>query len=122
MVTVSGTGPAGETANLFASGQKVRSTTVAPDGTFSLAVTVTSTSDVSVTFSGEAPTACVTPSGASVVPVIVAGERVQAKSALAFTGSPNAPSYLFIGLAALVGGLVLVVGARRASNIERRTH
>ena len=56
------------------------------------------------------------------VRVDVEGASVKAaeatKSSLAFTGSSNTPSYVLIGIAALVLGAVLVVAARRRSQVS----
>ena len=48
---------------------------------------------------------------------IVAGETV-AVGPLAFTGSSDTPSYVLIGIAAVVIGAVLVVAARRRSQVS----
>ncbi len=41
-----------------------------------------------------------------------------AAAALAFTGSSDTPSYVLIGIAAIVVGAVLVVAARRRSHLS----
>jgi LPXTG-motif cell wall-anchored protein len=51
--------------------------------------------------------------GAAVTRPAVAGAQ-----ALAFTGSNNTPSYVLVGIAALVLGAVLVIAARRRSRLS----
>jgi LPXTG-motif cell wall-anchored protein len=68
---------------------------------------------------------CATPGGEVVVRVNVAGNEVvrppaaaATAAALAFTGSSDTPSYVLIGIAAIVVGAVLVVAARRRSHLS----
>ena len=61
---------------------------------------------------------CQGPGGALVVRVDVEGAAAARAQSLAFTGSNNTPSFVLIGVAALVVGLVLTVGARRRSKVS----
>jgi LPXTG-motif cell wall-anchored protein len=98
------------------------------DGTFTLKYTVTAAPvDLSVNFTygnQNAYTAdCVTTEGEVVVRVTVqsggATKPVSPAAAqLAFTGSSDTPSYVLIGIAAIVVGAVLVVAARRRSHLS----
>ncbi len=47
-----------------------------------------------------------------------AQEAARPAAALAFTGSSDTPSYVLIGIAAIVVGAVLVVAARRRSQVS----
>jgi LPXTG-motif cell wall-anchored protein len=129
-VTVTGTAPSGfgtVTVTLFVNGSPAGSQTVADGGTFSFTVTVVPGDQITVgftTLAGSAYTAtCGTATGVTVLGVQVAAASatkspVQVESALAFTGSSNTPSYVLVGVAALVLGLVLVVAARRRSHVN----
>jgi len=90
-------------------------------GNFSISGEITGVSDVSlgITFGNEnAYTgACATPGGATVIRVESA-EASKPAAALAFTGSSETPSYVLIGIAAIVVGAVLVVAARRRSQVS----
>jgi LPXTG-motif cell wall-anchored protein len=73
----------------------------AANGSFSIVVAVaTTTSGITVSF------------GTTYPPTACAGVGVITHQ-VALTGSSNTPSYVLIGLAAVVLGLVLVVAARR---------
>jgi len=93
-------------------------------GAFSISGTVTAASDISLgtTFGNEGAYTggCATPGGEVVVRVDVAGTTASKPpaAALAFTGSSDTPSYVLIGIAALVLGAVLVVAARRRSQVS----
>jgi LPXTG-motif cell wall-anchored protein len=110
-VTVTGTAPAGSSITVFESGTQVATTTANSSGAWSVTVTVTATTDISASF-GSAPyplNACTTVSGH----VVVAGAVI----ALAFTGSSHTTTYVLIGVAAFVVGLVLLVAARRRRHV-----
>jgi LPXTG-motif cell wall-anchored protein len=64
-------------------------------------------------------TGCTGPGGVTVVraEAISKGTTTPGK-ALAFTGSSNTPTFVVIGLAALVLGFVFVVAARRRSQVN----
>ncbi len=131
-VTVTGTAPSGfgtVTVTLFVNGNSAGSQTVGSGGTFSFTVTVVPGDQITVgfaTLAGSAYTAvCGTAAGVTVLGVqaqVAAASAsrspVQVESALAFTGSSNTPSYVLVGVAALVLGLVLVVAARRRSQVN----
>jgi LPXTG-motif cell wall-anchored protein len=130
-VTVSGTAPNGVTMVLFADGNPATPnsgtdvvTQLVTDNTFTLKYTVNAAVDLSVNFTfgnQNAYTAgCATPGGEVVVRVDVAAAEVTrpAAQALAFTGSSDTPSYVLIGIAAVVLGAVLVVAARRRSQVS----
>jgi LPXTG-motif cell wall-anchored protein len=53
-----------------------------------------------------------------VVRVDIEGAAASQAQALAFTGSNNTHSFVLIGVAALVVGLVLTVGARRRNKVS----
>ena len=116
-VTVSGTAPTGVHMVLYVDGLPVSEQDVT-DNTFSLSANLTQASDISANFTygdENAYTAgCATPGGEVVVRV----KSAEATKSLAFTGSSNTPSYVLIGLAALVLGAVLVVAARRRSQVS----
>jgi LPXTG-motif cell wall-anchored protein len=136
-VTVSGTAPNGVRMVLYADG--VPAVPQAPsdvvvqdvtDNTFVLKYTVNQPTNLSVNFTfgtdngtDNAYTAgCATPGGEVVVRVEVKAAEVKAAraktAALAFTGSSDTPSYVLIGIAAVVLGAVLVVAARRRSRLS----
>jgi LPXTG-motif cell wall-anchored protein len=94
------------------------------DGTFTLKYTVTAATDISINFTfgnqNAYTSGCATPGGEVVVRVDVKATEAAkpaAAAALAFTGSSDTPSYVLIGIAAIVVGAVLVVAARRRSNV-----
>jgi LPXTG-motif cell wall-anchored protein len=133
VVSVSGTAANGVTVQLFIDG--VAAAPVSPgdvtsqlvtDGTWALSYKLTTTADVSVGFTtndGNAYTGgCTTPGGETVVRVDVAVSPADVvrpnTAALAFTGSSDTPSYVLIGIAAIVVGTVLVVAARRRKQVS----
>jgi LPXTG-motif cell wall-anchored protein len=136
-VTISGTAPDGVTVVLFANGSAavptpnttdVTSVVVSgsPTGPFELRFTPTATVTLSVNFvtaGANAYTAvCATTAGRTTFPVSVganeAAKTTPAAQALAFTGSSDTPSYVLIGIAAIVVGGVLVVAARRRKQVS----
>jgi LPXTG-motif cell wall-anchored protein len=129
-VTVTGTVGAAVHLTLFAQTPPGTGATVAiaqqdvAAGAFSISGNVTGASDISVGTSSIGDNAyiggCATPAGETVVRVNVSGNEVArpAAAALAFTGSSDTPSYVLIGIAALVVGAVLVVAARRRSHLS----
>ena len=134
-LTVSGTAPAGVELFIYYnevigtdgkptdSGASPVATVVVPSsGAFSVVTpSVTTATDVSAnyTFGNKNfyATGCANIAGQVVVRVEVEGTSVS-RGALAFTGSSQTPTYLLVGLAAIVVGVVFVVAARRRS----RTH
>jgi LPXTG-motif cell wall-anchored protein len=131
-VAVTGTVESGVTITLYGQTPPVTGPTVAlasqvvTDGTFALQANLTGETDLSVNFTygdGNAYTAsCSTPGGEVVVRVKTAtasnpGAGNTAR-ALAFTGSSDTPSYVLIGIAAVLVGAVLVVAARRRSTLS----
>lgn len=129
-VTVSGTVPSGVHVTLYAQTPPGTGPVVAVDQqdpvgtTFSLSTVLTASSNLSVNFTfgnQNAYTAtCATPGGAVVVLVEAAQvtKPAAAAAALAFTGSNDTPSYVLVGIAALMLGAVLVVAARRRSQVS----
>jgi LPXTG-motif cell wall-anchored protein len=127
-VTMTGTAPNDVTMALYADGAPatpngpgdVVSQTVT-DNTFTLKYTVTAPTTLSANFTfgdQNAYTAgCPDPLGEVVfrVDVKAASATRPAAQALAFTGSSDTPSYVLIGIAAVVLGAVLLVAARRRS-------
>jgi LPXTG-motif cell wall-anchored protein len=132
LVSVTGTAPNGVTARLFVNGVAAApanpgdvTTQLVTNNTFSLAYNLSAAADVSVGYTfgqGNAYTAgCSTPAGATVVRVNVAVSPANVNrpaAALAFTGSSDTPSYVLIGIAAIVLGTVLVVAARRRKQVS----
>jgi LPXTG-motif cell wall-anchored protein len=132
-VTVTGTVPSGVHITLYGQTPPVTGPVVAlasqdvVDNTFSLSANLTAATDLSVNFTfgnQNAYTAgCATPAGEVVVRVDVKAAEVikpaaAAAQALAFTGSNDTPSYVLVGIAALVLGAVLVIAARRRSQLS----
>jgi LPXTG-motif cell wall-anchored protein len=120
-VVVSGTVPqAGVTVTVFVNGVADGSQVAPASLQFSIPVHLTSAANISVNYffgnQNAYSTGCATPEGSLVVRVDVSSGA--AARALAFTGSNNTPSFVLIGVAALVVGLVLTVGARRRNKIS----
>jgi LPXTG-motif cell wall-anchored protein len=136
-VTVSGTAPSIDNTHivLYANGvpatKNAASDVVAQDvttGTFTLKYTVLAATDLAVNYTYGNQNAyvagCATPLSEVVVRVVeVKGAAVTRPAdpgarALAFTGSNNTPSYVLVGIAALVLGAVLVIAAKRRSRLS----
>jgi LPXTG-motif cell wall-anchored protein len=101
----------------------------APSGggpfTFQFNVTVPGVVSVNYVYGNQNAysTGCSGPSGVAGISVTRARTdptvaSASASKALAFTGSNNTPSYVLIGIAALVLGAVLVVAAKRHSRVS----
>jgi LPXTG-motif cell wall-anchored protein len=131
-VTITGTAPTTDntTVVLYANGSPAAPngagdivSQAVTTGNFTLKYTVTAATDISVNFTygnQNAYTAgCATPGGEVVIRVDVSPTSATKPPAasLAFTGSSDTPSYVLIGLAAVVVGAVLVVAARRRSKV-----
>jgi LPXTG-motif cell wall-anchored protein len=108
-VTVSGTAPEGSTITVFKNGVKDGTTTAADDGSWSIVVSVTATTDITVSFGTNYPPAACAPGP---IRVTVAAAVTPAQQ-LAFTGSSNTLTYVLAALAAITLGTILVVGVRR---------
>jgi LPXTG-motif cell wall-anchored protein len=131
-VTVAGTAPGGVTVEMFVNGSTTPSASqvlpATPDpGSFSFPLTVTANNtqvDINYTYGDQNAyvQGCTDVAGTVVTRITVqaAGEQVvkPAAAALAFTGSNNTPTYVLIGVGAVVIGLVLVVAARRRSRVH----
>jgi LPXTG-motif cell wall-anchored protein len=147
-VTISGTAPTSDNTHvvLFVNGapatanspSDIVATNPNPDGTYTLRYTVTSVPadgsglplSVNFTFGNQNAysAVCTGPGGITVIRVRVQtspaevvrpAPAAQAQAqALAFTGSSDTPSYVLIGIAAIVVGAVLVVAARRRSQVS----
>jgi LPXTG-motif cell wall-anchored protein len=134
-VSISGTAPDGVTVVLFVNGvlaQKNAPTDVVQvvvnanggaTGPWTLLYTPTANVTLSVNFTsdnGNSYTAvCADNAGRTEFPVTLAANAERpAAAALAFTGSSDTPSYVLIGIAAIVVGAVLVVAARRRSQVS----
>ncbi len=125
VVTVSGTAPNGVHLTLYAQAPLPNGPVVAvaeqdvTNGTWSLQVHVTEPTNVSANYTfgnKNAYTAgCATPSGDVVIHI---DKAANAAKALAYTGSSNTPSFVLIGVAALVLGAVLIMAARRRSQVS----
>lgn len=116
-VQVSGTAPADTPVKVLVNGVVVAETQSSKvDGSWGpLTVTITATSDVSVSISEFYPaTPCVGPGGTSVERVTVAG------AALPRTGSNGVEPMVLAGITVLVVGLVLTVAARRRETARGR--
>ncbi|MFI5054180.1 MAG: LPXTG cell wall anchor domain-containing protein, partial [Acidimicrobiia bacterium] len=126
-VTVTGTGPVGVGTvhmELFVNGSIVAAQDVASGAPFSLSAVVVppagaTSISVSVNYTSSVGNAyvggCADANGATVLSIRVEAAQASKAAALAYTGSSNTPSYVLIGVAALVLGFVLVVAARRRS-------
>ena len=119
-VTVSGTAPVGVKAIVFVAGAEKGNQIVGAGGTFSFAnINVPNAeAGVSVNYTygdGNAyTTICAGPGGEVVLRV-----KAEAAAALAFTGSSsNTGTYVLIGVAAVVLGLVMVVGVKRRASVR----
>ena len=132
-VSISGTAPDGVQVVLFANGLQAEPqapgdvtlvvVSGVPTGPFELKYTPAATVTLSVNFvtpGGNAYTAvCADNVGRTTFPVTVASNTAaKPAAALAFTGSSDTPSYVLIGIAAIVVGAVLVVAARRRSHLS----
>jgi LPXTG-motif cell wall-anchored protein len=119
-VTITGTAPEPSQVTVYVDGHDV-GTTPTVNGSWSLAVPdVKPGANLSANYSdgdGNAYTHdCSGAGGVSVERVIVDPVAVQAAGAqLAFTGSSNTSTYVIVGAAALLAGLVLLFLARRRS-------
>jgi LPXTG-motif cell wall-anchored protein len=137
LVTVKGTAPRGVHLKLYISGDStaVAQTDAAADGSFTLVAMVKPPVELTVGFTygdGNAYAASCTDSyGGTVLNVsdvvvtrngattaAATPAATPAAAQLAFTGSSNTPTYVLVGLAALVLGLVLVVAARRRTRVN----
>jgi len=128
-VTITGTAPSTDNTHviLYANGQPAvaqsPSDIVAQDvtdGTFTLKYTVSQTTVLSVNFTfgnQNAYTAICATAGGVLSEVVTVGAN-EVKAPLAFTGSSDTPSYVLVGVAAIVLGAVLVVAARRRSQVS----
>jgi LPXTG-motif cell wall-anchored protein len=121
-VVVSGSVPvSGVTVTVFINGVADGSVVAGASLQFSIPVHLTAAANISVNYffgnQNAYSTGCATPEGALVVRVESAAAAAQAQ-ALAFTGSNNTHPFVLIGIAALVVGLVLTVGARRRNKIS----
>jgi LPXTG-motif cell wall-anchored protein len=129
-VTVTGVGESGVTVTLYGQSPPgtgptvpLASQVVGADNGFVLQGNITEATDISANFTfgdGNAYTGgCATPEGEVVVRANVTvspgnvTKPAAAAQSLAFTGSNDTPSYVLIGLAALVLGAVLVIAAKR---------
>ncbi len=126
-VTVTGTVQSGVRITLYGQTPPGTGTTVAlasqdvTDGTFSLTANLTGETDLTVNFTYGTDNAytsgCSTPGG-DVVVRVKSNQATKPAASLAFTGSSDTPSYVLIGIAAIVVGAVLVVAARRRSHLS----
>ena len=118
-VTVTVTVPqTGVTVTVFVNGVANQSV-IANTTTVVFTVHLTAASNISVNYFLDGGNAYATgcTSGGSLTVLVDAAQAARAQ-ALAFTGSNNTHSFVLIGIAALVVGLVLTVGARRRSRIS----
>jgi LPXTG-motif cell wall-anchored protein len=120
VVTVAGTAPAGVSATVYLDGvAKGGPTVVGAGGTFSFPnISVpASTTAISVNYTYGNKNAYTTVCADALGDVVI---RVKAEAAtLAFTGSSsNTPTYVLVGIAAIVLGLVMVVGVRRRASVR----
>jgi LPXTG-motif cell wall-anchored protein len=133
VLTISGVAPTTDntTVFLFINGVQVASQVPAANGSYSFQHTVVEADfvngvmqiSVNFTFGNQnAYTAVCTQVGGEAtanIPILVAAnEVVRPAAALAFTGSDDTPSFVLIGVAALVVGGVLVVAARRRKQVS----
>ena len=129
-VTISGTLSLPATLTLFAevppgSGTKsaIQGPTDFPAGPWSFTVnnvTQPTTFSVGITFGNQNAYTGACANAAGSPDITVSAEAANASrpaAALAFTGSSDTPSFVLIGIAALVVGAVLVIAARRRSQV-----
>jgi LPXTG-motif cell wall-anchored protein len=126
-VTVTGTVQSGVHITLYGQTPPGTGTVVAlasqdvTNDTFSLTANLTGETDLTVNFTYGTDNAytsgCATPGGEVVVRV-KSNTATKPAASLAFTGSSDTPSYVLIGIAAIVVGAVLVVAARRRSHLS----
>jgi LPXTG-motif cell wall-anchored protein len=120
-VEVKGTAPVGVTVTVFLNGTAIpgKTAVIPASGAFDFTgVHVTSASDgISVSFTFGNKNAY-TASCADTLGEVVVRVKVEAATALAFTGSNNTSTYVLVGIGALVLGLVLIVGARRRASVR----
>ena len=91
---------------------------VADDGSFTMTFVVPTSGTLTINYTfGGSGNAYVTGCTGGEIAVLEAANAANA-GALAFTGSSNTPSYVLIGIAALALGAVLVVAARRRSQVS----
>ena len=125
-VHIEGTAPPNTQVTAFSGATPLVTTTADDNGNFhSGNFGVNPDTDVSANFSvagGSTYAAgCANPEGLLVVRVkaATAAQTAQAQAqALAFTGSNNTTTFVLIGVAALIVGMVLTVGARRRSRVS----
>lgn len=124
-VTVSGSAaPDGATVTVFLNGTATTPTTTVVSGAFSVVISIPASGTiVSVGLTATYAGTCATAQGLPSVLVSAEAEAAQvirpaAAAALAFTGSNDTPSYVLVGIAALVLGAVFVVAARRRSQVS----
>jgi LPXTG-motif cell wall-anchored protein len=123
-VHIEGTAPPNTQVTAFNGATPLVTTTTDGGGNFHSAnFGVNPDTDVSATFAvagGSYATGCADPEGLVVVRVkaATAAQAAQQAQALAFTGSNNTSTFVLIGIAALVVGMVLTVGARRRSGVS----
>jgi LPXTG-motif cell wall-anchored protein len=136
VLTVAGTAPAGVELQIYynevigadgkplnAGATPVASVVVPANGNFSVQTPfVSTTTDVSAnyTFGNQNfyATGCSNVAGQVVVRVTPATVAAQTVTRLAFTGSSNTPTYVLIGLGAVIVGVVLVVASRRRARMH----
>jgi hypothetical protein len=122
-VHIEGTAPPNTQVTAFNGATPLVTTTADDNGNFhSGNFGVNPDTDVSASFAvagGSYATGCADPEGLIVVRVkgATAAQAAQAQ-ALAFTGSNNTSTFVLIGFAALVVGMVLTIGARRPSRVS----
>jgi len=119
-VTVTVTAPVGVTASLFLDGVVKGGPTVVPaSGTvvYSNVNVASANVGISVNYTYGNKNAYTTVCSGAGGEVVI---RVKAEAAtLAFTGSSsNTPTYVLVGIAAIVLGLVMVVGVRRRASVR----
>jgi hypothetical protein len=122
VVTVAGTAPVGVTATVFLDGvAKGGPTVVGAGGTFSFpGISVPSSNTaITVNYTYGNKNAYTTVCANSLGDIVVRVKAESAAATLAFTGSnSNTQTYVLVGVAAIVLGLVMVVGVRRRASVR----
>jgi len=126
LVTVSGVAPGNTTVRVFLDGVLAAPTQSAPvTGAFSAQVLITASVEITVALDGYPSTPCIGVGGENVEQddngggIIVGGVTTTRRN-LAYTANSDSRPFVLLGVGALCVGLVLVVAARRRTQVHGR--